>query len=68
MIRTIKKNVYKNDSLAVNKSFKAKIRKLWEDWILEGFKEFTKGCRMTSTGCVDIFWWISNGKKLINNA
>lgn len=45
--------------LAVNKSFKSKIRKLWETWMVEGLHSYTKSGKMRKATYEDVASWVS---------
>jgi len=44
--------------LSSNQSFKNKIRKKWENWMVNGVKSFTKTNRMTHATCEEVCKWV----------
>jgi len=44
--------------ISVNKSFKNIIRNLWEDWMINGYKTFTKGGNMKKASYNEVCHWI----------
>jgi hypothetical protein len=44
--------------LSVNKSFKNKLRNLWEDWMINGYHTFTKGGNIKRASYSEVCHWI----------
>lgn len=45
--------------ISVNKSFKANLRRHWEDWMCSGFKEHTTSYNLKRASYEEICRWIS---------
>lgn len=45
--------------ISVNKSFKSRLRNKWEQWMINGFKEYTKSGRIKRASYEEICKWIS---------
>jgi len=45
--------------ISVNKSFKSNLRKYWESWMINGYKEYTKSGHMKRASYEEICEWIS---------
>jgi hypothetical protein len=43
---------------SVNKSFKSKIRKNWEKWMISGYHEFTKWRKIKRASYAEVCRWI----------
>lgn len=52
--------------LAVNKSFKSKVRKLWEKWMMEGLHSFTNSGKMRKATYEEVASWVSSAWKDIS--
>lgn len=46
--------------LAINRSFKSKLRQMWEKWMIEGFHTFTKGGKMKRASYEEIACWVND--------
>lgn len=51
--------------ISVNKSFKAYLRRQWEDWMVDGFHEFTKSGHIKRASYDTVCNWISNAWTLV---
>lgn len=45
--------------ISVNKSFKAHLRRHWENWMINGYKQYTKSGNLKRASCEEICQWIS---------
>jgi len=46
--------------ISVNKSFKSKIRRHWEQWMVNGYHEYTKSGRMKKASYEEVCKWIDS--------
>lgn len=51
--------------ISVNKSFKAHLRRHWENWMVSGYKEYTKSGNLKRVSYEEICRWISEAWKAV---